>query len=294
MIDLAFSKTLAESTQDLILEARLSLEQGSFTAIYGPSGAGKTTVLRIIAGLVTPDTGTIIVDGTPWFDTYQKRNIPPQLREVGFVFQESALFPNMTVEENLNYARSKSQNAKWVQDLMDLTEIASLKNRKPDTLSGGQKQRVSLARTLVRKPRLLLLDEPFSALDDEAKQGLQRMLHTLHKEMKLTTILVSHDMAEIMQMADRVIKLDHGKVVADGQPQKIFLQQGVSSKFVVTGTIVNIEANDITSIVTVAVQSNLVQVVIRSKESNQWQLGDRVMVASKAFNPILLKAHTAD
>lgn len=211
-IDVVMPRLFAEGTSDL--HVKLAIESGSLTALVGPSGSGKTTLLRLLAGLETPRQGRIVVDESVWFDTGQRINWPPQQRSIGYVFQDTALFPNMTVRENIQYAAPKDQQT-LVQELIDATSLESFVNQKPDRLSGGQRQRVALARALVRKPQLLLLDEPFAALDSKSSQTLRQVLLDLHRTWGTTTLLVSHHEADVQALADRVIELVQGRIETD-------------------------------------------------------------------------------
>ncbi|MEM7382390.1 MAG: ATP-binding cassette domain-containing protein, partial [Bacteroidota bacterium] len=160
MISLDVQKKLHSAEGEMTLELDLQISEGHLVTIYGESGAGKTTTLRILSGLLKPDRGMIAVDGITWFDSEKEICLSPQQRNTGFVFQDYALFPNMTVLENLQFA-SKSKTDKIAIDrLLDLMELGALQHRKPDSLSGGQQQRVALARALVQRPKILLLDEP--------------------------------------------------------------------------------------------------------------------------------------
>ena len=210
--DLTIPRLFSEGNGTLTV--RLTLETGSLTALTGPSGSGKTSVLRLLAGLDKPTQGRIVVDGVIWLDTLQRVNLVPQQRSVGYVFQDSALFPNMTVHENVAYAAPIGQ-ASLVDALIDSTGIRPFADQKPARLSGGQRQRVALARALVRRPQLLLLDEPFAALDADSSQALRPVLLDLHRQWGTTTVLVSHYDADVRALADRVIYLQQGRVVRD-------------------------------------------------------------------------------
>jgi molybdate transport system ATP-binding protein len=197
----------------------LTLAPGELVALSGPSGAGKTTLLRLLAGLSRPNNGFLTFDGQPWYDHARRQWLPPQRRPLGFVFQDYALFPNMTVRENLAFAAEGQPEARRiVGELLELLELSELAERRPAVLSGGQQQRVALARALARRPRLLLLDEPLSALDLPTRLRLQEVLGAVHRQYQLTTVLISHDPAEIARLADRVVELDLGQVRRVGPP----------------------------------------------------------------------------
>ncbi len=206
----------------LPLTVACDIKAGQFVGLHGQSGAGKTSILRMLGGFMQPDGGEITCDGEVWYSGSQKIYVPPQKRNVGFVFQDYALFPNMNVRQNLLFALQKGQGAGIVDELLSLTGLDGLQKHKIQTLSGGQKQRVALARALVRKPALLLLDEPLSAVDNALRTGLQDTLAQLHRLYKVTTILVSHNIQEIAKLCDTVILLGAGVVKAQGTPAEIF------------------------------------------------------------------------
>ena len=198
------------------LHLDFQLAQGELLVITGPSGGGKTTLLRMLAGLQRPQEGFIRFGGQVWFDPSRRIHVRPQERRVGMVFQHYALFPNMSVRENLQYGLGRKQPNGILEELITIAGLEELLQRYPHQLSGGQQQRVALARALVRKPDLLLLDEPLSALDYELRNRLQEYILQVHQHYHLTTILVSHDYQEIMRMGQRVLRLEAGKVVYDG------------------------------------------------------------------------------
>ena len=198
------------------LHFNFAIEEKICTAIYGESGAGKTTLLRLIAGLSIPTSGSIQSSSTIYFDSHKKINLEIQKRNIGFLFQDYALFPNMTVKKNIYFAfKNKSEcaeNTSYINQLVSIMEIDNLMDKYPHEISGGQKQRVALARTLARKPKLLLLDEPLSALDNKIRLKLQTQLKILMETFSFTTVLVSHDLNEIQSLAKNVVVLKNGKV----------------------------------------------------------------------------------
>jgi molybdate transport system ATP-binding protein len=221
MIEARLKKKLFSAQGDMLLDVKFSIRQGELVTLYGASGAGKTSVLRMLCGLTLPDEGSISVQGETWFDSKRKINVKPQRRNVGIVFQDYALFPNMTVRENLEYALEKQQSHNLVDELLELMELTSLNNKKPGFLSGGQQQRVALARAIVRKPKVLLLDEPLSALDTTLRLKLQDYILRVHEQFQLTTIIVSHDILEVSRLSKHVFLMDHGKIVRQGEPGSI-------------------------------------------------------------------------
>lgn len=289
MIDLSIHKALLSSHGQMSFDVALRLEKGTFTAVQGKSGAGKTSLLRMIAGLMKPDSGSIQIDGETWFSSNTKADLNIQKRNVGFVFQDYALFPNMTVLENLQFAQNKKADSSIIPSLVEVMELGDLQKAKPDLLSGGQKQRVALARALVQKPKLLLLDEPLSALDIEIRQKLQAYILAVHKEYGLTTLMVTHDVAETLKMADYMLVMEEGKLIQQGKPADVLTNRSVSGKFQFTGEIMAIAPEDVVSIISVLVGKDLVKVISELNESQSFSIGDKVLVASKAFNPILKK-----
>jgi molybdate transport system ATP-binding protein len=227
MIEINVNRKLFGASGDLNLSVDTIIRQGEFITIYGPSGAGKTSVLRMLAGLLKPDSGIIKFEGNVWFDSSNHIHRRPQLRSIGIVFQEYSLFPNMTVRGNMEFALQKGQSSGIVDDLLELMELTNLADKNPATLSGGQKQRVALARALVRRPKLLLLDEPLSALDSVMQSKLQDYLLKVHDQFSLTTILVSHDINEVMKMSKRVLILENGRVEKDGAPIDVLPLEGL-------------------------------------------------------------------
>ena len=219
MIDFHLTKALHTAAGPRTLDVALTLATGELVALSGPSGAGKTTLLRMLAGLSRPDSGFLKVENQTWYDHAQHQWLPPQHRPLGFVFQDYALFPNMTVRENIAFAAEGQPDARRIIDeLLELLELTELAPRRPAVLSGGQQQRVALARALARRPRLLLLDEPLSALDQPTRLRLQDALAEIHRHFNLTTVLISHDPAEITRLADRVVELELGEVRRVGPP----------------------------------------------------------------------------
>ncbi|MBQ7652104.1 MAG: sulfate ABC transporter ATP-binding protein [Victivallales bacterium] len=203
----------------------LSVPTGQLVALLGPSGCGKTTLLRIIAGLEYPDSGLVIRDGV---DIHAQ---PPGERRIGFVFQHYALFRHMTVFENIAFGlRAKPRESRpseeeiraKVNSLLDLIQLDWISKRYPEQLSGGQRQRVALARVLAVEPRVLLLDEPFGALDTKVRIELRRWLRERHKDLGVTTIFVTHDQEEAMDVADRIVVIRNGRIEQDGKPDALY------------------------------------------------------------------------
>ncbi|RAW02373.1 ABC transporter ATP-binding protein [Pseudochryseolinea flava] len=221
MMKINLTHTLIGADGPLHLNIDVDIHDGELVSLYGPTGSGKSSILRMIAGLMKPDDGTIEVDRAMWYSKSNRLFTKPQYRHVGIVFQDYSLFPNMTVRENLTFALPQGEPTRIVDELLDITELKNLQHKKPHLLSGGQKQRIALTRALVRKPRVLLLDEPLSALDSEMRAKLQDYILKFHAEFKLKTILVSHDLPEIMKLSNRVLVLEGGRIIKDCPPRAL-------------------------------------------------------------------------
>ena len=289
MIRLYLEKRLTAENGEMQMHIDIDIEQGTFVTIYGNSGAGKTSILRMLAGLLQPDKGLITVNNKTWFDSSNKINVKPQQRKMGFVFQHYSLFPNMTIKENLLFALNKGQDKQIITELISIIELGDLQHRKPGKLSGGQMQRVALARALVRKPEILVLDEPLSALDTNMRTRLQDYILKLHQQFNLTTILVSHDPGEVIKMSDKIFVLENGRIIKEGKPIDIFTTKKVSGKFQFSGQVIRIEKQDVIYILTILIEGSLVKIVAEETETKGINVGDKVLVASKAFNPVIQK-----
>lgn len=213
MLDISIHKRFTEKKRQVEIACTASFKPAMTTALYGKSGVGKSTILRMIAGFERPDTGTISYNGTIWFSSEQGINLPISERKLGFVFQDYNLFPTMTVEGNLNYATVGGVIAPDIRQLVDSLELTSLLNSYPNQLSGGQRQRIAIVRALCQKPELLLLDEPFSALDDDAISELITEIQFIQKSLSMMIIVVSHRKDVIFEMAEQVVHLKEGGVV---------------------------------------------------------------------------------
>jgi molybdate transport system ATP-binding protein len=199
MIDIAIEKSLKVYQGKQVLKISHRFAPGSITKVYGPSGVGKTTFLKIIAGLITPERGKIVVNDNVWLDTDSNINLWPQKRMPGFVFQDYALFPNMSILEHLRYV---TDDTAWINRLLQLGKLDTLTDHKPIHLSGGQQQRLAILRALAIKPKLILMDEPFSALDPDMKVELIIGLKTLFTELNAAVLIVSHNPYELEELAD--------------------------------------------------------------------------------------------
>lgn len=204
------------------LDVNLQCDKGEVLALVGPSGAGKSTVLRAIAGLHQVDSGVIESNQQSWFDSSQSLVLSPQQRRVGIVFQDYALFPHLSVIDNVLMACDKDDKSQqFAQTLINKVNLAGLEQRYPQQLSGGQRQRVALARALARRPDVLLLDEPFSAVDKVTRRKLYLELNTLRRELDMPVILVTHDLDEAAMLADKLCVIHHGKTLQQGKVEQV-------------------------------------------------------------------------
>ncbi|HKD96124.1 MAG TPA: sulfate ABC transporter ATP-binding protein [Micromonosporaceae bacterium] len=215
----------------VLRDVSVDIASGSLTALLGPSGGGKSTLLRVIAGLETPDTGTVVISGV------DATRLAPQRRNVGFVFQHYAAFKHLTVHRNVAFGleirkRPKAEIRRRVGELLELVHLEQLAGRYPAQLSGGQRQRMALARALAVEPEVLLLDEPFGALDAQVRKELRTWLRRLHDEVHVTTVFVTHDQEEAMDVADRIVVLAGGVVEQVGSPDEIY--ENPTSPFVMS------------------------------------------------------------
>lgn len=292
MLELHLHKTLLATTGSLSLKIQTQIPTGQITALFGASGTGKTSILRMIAGLLKPENGQIVVNEQTWYSSKQKVWLKPQQRNIGYVFQDYALFPHMTVRQNLEFAlntKARKQHRATIEELIALVELQQLQYRKPPTLSGGQKQRVALARALVTQPDLLLLDEPLSALDQVMRQKLQDYLLQLHQKFRPTILLVSHEISEIFKVSHQVIVLEHGRIVKQGAPLQVFSPQQISGKFQLAGKVLQIDKEDVLYVVVVLAGSQVLKVAANASDISNLSIGDQVLVASKTFSPLIRK-----
>lgn len=219
MLQLDLAKSLQGATGPLALRFQADVAWGECLALHGPSGAGKTSVLRMVAGFLAPDAGHITLDGQPW---QQGRTVlPPQARRCGLVFQQYALFPRMRVREQLRYAQAQHDEAA-IDHLLQALDLSAIAGQLPGQLSGGQQQRLAFARALAARPQVLLLDEPFSAQDAAHADAMRALLHAYRTDNRCICLLVTHAIADAFQLADRVALMDQGAVLAIDRPAAVF------------------------------------------------------------------------
>ncbi len=279
MIIIDIKKHLSSADGPITLDVKKSIKSGEFIALFGKSGSGKTSLLRILAGLDMPDSGYIEVDGVIWLDSKKGINLPPQKRGIGFVFQDYALFANMSVRANLEFAL-EHKDSKKIDDILELMELGNLSNTKPHRLSGGQKQRVALARAIVRSPKLLLLDEPLSALDSTMRLKLQNELKIIHQTFEITSLLVSHDLSEIFKLSTRVLQINNGKIVGDGSATELFAPKSDKGSYSVVADVVHCERKDGLCEATLLLDGK----IVKHKTNDILAVGDKVLVSLNAKN----------
>jgi molybdate transport system ATP-binding protein len=272
LIDMNISKKIHTSNGFENLEVAIQIPEFQLVTIFGKSGVGKTTLLRILAGLTKPDKGYIRIGNETWFDSEKRINVKPQKRNIGFVFQDYALFPNMTVREHLLFAQPKIGKDD-ISKLLEVFQLDGLHERKPAKLSGGQQQRLALARAFARKPPILLLDEPLSALDNETRDILQNEIMQAHKDFNATTLLVSHDINEVLKLSDYVYVIDKGKVKESGKPSEIFNHILRENQIQFSAKIVNIENN----VLTISYNDTITKIEI--EESGKYKIGDTIAMS---------------
>lgn len=293
-IVLRFCKKLLGSKGEFQLQVDKQLAFGEFVALFGKSGAGKTSILRILSGLENVENGYIRVGDNVWLDSAKKINLPPQKRCIGFVFQNHALFPHLNVYENICFGLKNRQDKVFANELIELMDLTHLKKSNISRLSGGQSQRVALARSLASRPQILLLDEPFSALDNAMSKTLQNTLKEIHKHFKLTTLLVSHNVSEIFSLASRTLVLQNGEIIRDGSNDSIFIQKNLNAKIKLMGEIVNIHIENLIATISILCENEVYKITYDPTEAARFKIGEQVILADKTFNPVLYKYRIED
>lgn len=221
MIEVDIRKQLHAGAGRIALALQFAIADGEILALFGPSGSGKTSAMRMIAGLMKPDKGTIVVNGRIWYDSRKKVNLITQHRDIGVVFQDYSLFPNMTVRRNIAFGLKNGQSPEDIDEVLAAMELMEMADVKPELLSGGQKQRVALARAIVRRPGVLLLDEPTSALDSALRARVQEYIKATHQRHRLTTMLITHDVTEVARLSGRVLVIEQGVSMKEGTPREV-------------------------------------------------------------------------
>lgn len=281
MIELDFCKSLNGANEEFVLEVRENIALGSRVAFFGKSGVGKSTILKVLAGLEEIESGKIIVGGEVWSE--KGFSLPPQKRNIGFVFQDYSLFPNLSVFENIAYSRRASKER--VRQLIEMMELGALCEFKPSKLSGGQSQRVALARALASNPQILLLDEPFSALDSAIKGKILSEILFLQKELGFTLILVSHDIGEVYRLSEEVLLMSEGKILSRSSPKGAFGKSNIQ----LIAQVLEIKKNDLVCEVCVLVGGEVLSFVAHSSELEGIEVGESVEIVLKSFSPMIRK-----
>jgi molybdate transport system ATP-binding protein len=256
-----------------LIEANLRMAADRFgvTVLFGPSGAGKTTVLRGVAGLEKPDNGRIAVGSDVWFDSAARIFVAPQQRDIGFMAQDYALFPHLTVSQNIGYGlsgESRKALTERTKMLVRMLGLAGLEDRMPRHISGGEQQRVALARAVARRPKLLLLDEPLSALDGPTREQLRRELHIWLAQMGVPAIVVTHDLAEALTLGDTLVLMDQGKTCQSGPARQVVAQPATLAVARIVG-VDTIEPGTVIS----AVEG---RAGVRVRDTNLWALNPTI------------------
>lgn len=278
MIKIQIYKEFFKSANQFYIDVDFSLKKGSFNALFGDSGSGKTTILNIISGIKYADRGRISISDEVWLDTDKKINLPVNRRNIGVVFQNSVLFPHLTVYENILFSKNKNDSLDLMNELIELFSIADLLNHSPDILSGGQKQKVAIVRALIRNPDLLLLDEPFSAIDTDQRREIQDSLLVAHQKLKFTALVISHDIEEVVRLSENIFMLDKGKITKNGTAVTLFENKEDQDNICFTGIVVSLE-----EVKTMQKLKVLLGSEIHSFETHytSHQVGDRVTVEVK-------------
>ncbi len=278
MIKIQIYKEFFKSANQFYIDVDFSLKKGSFNALFGDSGSGKTTILNVIAGIKYADRGKISVLDNVWLDTSAHINLPINKRKIGVVFQNSILFPHLTVYENLVFSKDKNDSLELMNELIQLFSISDLLRQFPENLSGGEKQKVAIVRSLIRNPDLLLLDEPFSAVDFQQRKELQDALLQVHQKLKFTALVISHDIEEVVRLSDNIFMLEKGKVIKNGPALTLFENKEEDSTISLTGIVVSVEQLERNQKIRILVGKEIHAI---EKENSIHQIGDRIKVEMK-------------
>ena len=278
MIKIQIYKEFFKSANQFSIDVDFSLKKGSFNALFGDSGSGKTTILNVIAGIKYADRGKISVLDNVWLDTAAQINLAINKRKIGVVFQNSILFPHLTVYENLVFSKEKNDSLELMNELIQLFSISDLLKQFPENLSGGEKQKVAIVRSLIRNPDLLLLDEPFSAVDFQQRKELQDALLQVHQKLKFTALVISHDIEEVVRLSDNIFMLDKGKVIKNGPALALFENKEEDTTISLTGIVVSVEQLGRNQKIRILVGNEIHAI---EKENSMHQIGDRIIVEMK-------------
>lgn len=284
---LNFLAARAEGT--FMLDVSAECPVAGITSLFGPSGSGKSTLLRLLAGLETPSGGYIFAHDGPWFDHAKVVNVPTRARELGWLDQHYGLFPNMSVWMQLEFAcyRPDQASRRTIQEYLERAGLADVSNAYPEQLSGGQKQRVGLLRAMMRNPKLLLLDEPFSALDAQTRATMRGLLIDWQLRTGATIVLATHQIDDVFALGQHVLCLEQGKLTKSGTPQSVFLNQPRTGLIELSAQVIAISPQDVTALVTVLLNGELVDIVLTRAEVETLTPGQEIQLGLKAFSPML-------
>jgi len=260
------------------LDVAMEFHVGKVTGISGDSGVGKTTILRILAGLTDPGEGSILSGGNVWFDKSKKINLTPQKRSLGFIFQDHQLFPNMSVFENLKFAASSRKSAlEKMNYYLNIFGLSEFKNRMPNSLSGGQSKRAVIISALVRNPTLLLLDEPFAVLDEKMTKIVQEEILKYTSENACITVLVTHEISEIFKMTDYLYTIQKGKIISRGSPSKVFNSGASKDRISLAGIVIdNGVKKEMKGVLKIMTNGQVLEV---SKTAHEFEIGDKILLS---------------
>lgn len=292
MLEFELTKQFGKGKRRFSVEAKAALPTGKIIGIFGPSGAGKSSLLRLLSGLEKVDNGFIKINKEVWVDTDKKVFLKPQQRAVGYLFQSYSLFPNMTVMGNLIFAAGKDTPSIKLEELLTATQLVDKKDQYPASLSGGEQQRAALARALVRRPSLLLLDEPLAALDETIRTALQSYILALHKRFQPTTLLVSHDREELAKLCDLVIEMDKGRITQIVTPNLLF---GDSQTIDLTSgryRILTLIRNEDQLIVEIVAGKQKIKLALKAATWPELKSGDTIQLTGTAFNLLSTKTNS--
>lgn len=282
MLELKIHKAIPNS--NFVLDIEFAIKEGEHIAIFGESGSGKTTALRVLAGL-SKAKGYCRFKDRVFFD--ETSFLPPQQRNMGFVFQDYGIFPHLNVMQNLLFAKNDEA---YARELLEEFELMEYVDKNAQLLSGGQKQRLAMVRALIGKPELLLLDEPFSALDLKLKLKLQSYLLNYVNEHKCTLILISHDVSEVYRLTNKVCALEHGKMKGFGKLDDLFLKTRGSRKFALKARILKMQRVQNMVLATVAIEGRqITKIVLTLKQASKFKENEELCIAQKAFELNLIK-----
>ena len=278
MMKIQIYKEFFKSSNQFFIDVDFSMKKGSFNALYGGSGSGKTSILNVVSGIKYADKGKISISDIVWLDTENKINLPVNKRKIGVVFQNSVLFPHLSVYENILFSKDKNDSFDLMNELIELFSISDLLNYSTDILSGGQKQKVAIVRALIRNPDLLLLDEPFSAIDTEQRKQIQDSLLKAHQKLKFTALVISHDLEEVVRLSENIFMIENGKIVKEGSAFSLFENKDEQEFIKLSGIILSIERVEAVQKMKVLIGNEIHTI---EKEKTNHQIGDRVEIEAK-------------